>query len=132
MKKILVVEDVEFNRDLLVQLLEDEYEILTAIDGAAIISDRFEPLAFRTKILMRDGIHRIQEILVTEPIEGVPDTVIDPAQLGGTRHLSAAQFAHDQHDAVALVASQDGQFTVFAWSALKNIVHAHRLDALLI
>jgi len=35
MKKILIVEDVEFNRDLLVQLLEDEYEILTAVDGAA-------------------------------------------------------------------------------------------------
>jgi CheY-like chemotaxis protein len=35
MKKILIVEDVEFNRDLLVQLLEDDYEILTAVDGAA-------------------------------------------------------------------------------------------------
>ena len=35
MKKILIVEDVEFNRDLLVQLLGDEYEILAAADGAA-------------------------------------------------------------------------------------------------
>jgi len=35
MKKILIVEDVEFNRDLLVQLLEDDYEILTAVDGAS-------------------------------------------------------------------------------------------------
>lgn len=35
MKKILVVEDVEYNRDLLVQLLEDDYETLTAVDGAA-------------------------------------------------------------------------------------------------
>ena len=33
MKKILVIEDVEFNRDLLVQLLEDDYEVLTAVDG---------------------------------------------------------------------------------------------------
>jgi CheY-like chemotaxis protein len=33
MKRILVVEDVEFNRDLIVQLLEDEYEILTATNG---------------------------------------------------------------------------------------------------
>ena len=33
MKKVLVVEDVEFNRDLVVQLLEDTYEILTAVDG---------------------------------------------------------------------------------------------------
>lgn len=35
MKKILIVEDVEFNKDLLVQLLEDDYEIVTADDGAA-------------------------------------------------------------------------------------------------
>jgi CheY-like chemotaxis protein len=34
MKRILVVEDVEFNRDLMVQLLEDRYEVLTATDGA--------------------------------------------------------------------------------------------------
>jgi CheY-like chemotaxis protein len=34
MKKILIVEDVEFNRELLVQLLEDDYEVLTATDGA--------------------------------------------------------------------------------------------------
>ena len=34
MRKILIVEDVEYNRDLLVQLLEDDYEVLTATDGA--------------------------------------------------------------------------------------------------
>lgn len=33
-KKILVVDDTDWNRDLLVQLLEDEYEVLQAIDGA--------------------------------------------------------------------------------------------------
>jgi CheY-like chemotaxis protein len=38
MKRILVIEDVEFNRDLLMQLLEDNYEILTANDGAAGIA----------------------------------------------------------------------------------------------
>src|SRR5579883_564352 len=85
---------------------------LTAIDGATVISDAFEPLAFGAKILSRDGVHRVNQVLFTEPIEGVADRVVDPAQLGGTRHLSAAQFAHDQQNAVALVASQDGQFTV--------------------
>lgn len=35
MRKILIVEDVAFNQDLLVQLLEDDYHILTASDGAA-------------------------------------------------------------------------------------------------
>lgn len=30
---VLVVEDVELNRDLLMQLLEDDYEVVTASDG---------------------------------------------------------------------------------------------------
>ena len=33
-KTILVVDDTDWNRDLLVQLLEDEYEVLQAVDGA--------------------------------------------------------------------------------------------------
>jgi two-component system, cell cycle response regulator DivK len=37
MKKILIVEDVELNVELLVQLLEDDYELLTASDGAAAL-----------------------------------------------------------------------------------------------
>ena len=38
MKTILIVEDVEFNLDLLVQLLEDDYDIYTAADGASGIA----------------------------------------------------------------------------------------------
>ena len=34
MKRILIIEDVEMNRELLVQLLEDDYETVTANDGA--------------------------------------------------------------------------------------------------
>jgi CheY-like chemotaxis protein len=33
MKKILIVEDVELNLDLLVQLLEDDYDLIDAGDG---------------------------------------------------------------------------------------------------
>jgi CheY-like chemotaxis protein len=32
-KKILVVDDTDWNRDLLVQLLEEDYEIVQAVDG---------------------------------------------------------------------------------------------------
>ena len=57
---------------------------------------------------------------------------MEPGQLGGTRHLSAAQFAQDQQDAVALVASQDGRFTLFAWSPREGMVAARRLETLLL
>ncbi len=33
-KKILVVDDTEWNRDLIVQLLEDDYEVAQAVNGA--------------------------------------------------------------------------------------------------
>ena len=69
---------------------------------------------------------------VTEPIEGAGAAIVHPTQLGGTRHLSAAQFVQDQHDAVALVASQDGHFTIFAWSPCDEMVHAHRVETLLL
>lgn len=35
MKKILIVEDMALNRDLLEQLLEDNYQVITAVDGAS-------------------------------------------------------------------------------------------------
>ena len=105
---------------------------LTAVDGATIITDRYELLAFGAKIGRRDGSPRIESVIVTEPIEGSVATTMNPTEMGGTRHLSAAQFVHDQRNAVALVASQDGRFTVFAWSPSESTVHAHRVEALLL
>jgi hypothetical protein len=105
---------------------------LTAVDGATVITDRYEVLAFGAKIMRRKGSSQVTEVILTEPIEGFAAEVVEPSQLGGTRHLSAAQFVRDQHDAVALVASQDGRFTVFAWSPCENMVHAHRIETLLL
>jgi len=105
---------------------------LTAVDGATIVTDRHELLAFGAKITRRRGSPLVELTAVTEPIEGGAPKVGHPSSLGGTRHLSAAQFVHDQRDAVALVASQDGRFTVFAWSPCENMVHAHRVEALLL
>jgi hypothetical protein len=89
---------------------------LTAVDGATLITDRYELLAFGVKIGRPDGRLRAERVVVSEPIEGGVPVVLSPLQLGGTRHISAAQFAQDQKVAFALVASQDGRFTVFAWS----------------
>jgi hypothetical protein len=105
---------------------------LTAVDGATILSNSYELLAFGAKIARRKGSPQVEQVTVTEPIEGNIASVVHPTQLGGTRHLSAAQFVHDQRRAVALVASQDGRFTVFAWSPCEAMVHAHRVETLLL
>jgi hypothetical protein len=105
---------------------------LTAVDGAAVLTDRYELVAFGAKIIRRAGSPQVTRVVVTEPIEGSTADIVDPAQLGGTRHLSAAQFEQDQRDAIALVASQDGGFTVFAWSPSEAMVHGHRIETLLL
>lgn len=105
---------------------------LTAVDGATIINDNYDLLAFGAKIARKRGSTPVEWVNVTEPVEGSAPTLANPAQLGGTRHLSAAQFVHDQREAMALVASQDGRFTIFKWSPREQFVHAHRVDALLL
>lgn len=105
---------------------------LTAVDGATIISDEYELLAFGAKIGRAKGKDLVEELSFVEPIAGGGAVVVHPAKVGGTRHLSAAQFIHDQNDAIALVASQDGHFTIYSWAPSQNRVQAHRIDTLLL
>jgi hypothetical protein len=105
---------------------------LTAVDGAAILTEEYDLLAFGAKIQRRRGSAPVETVTVTEPVEGGVPTTLSASQLGGTRHLSAAQFVHDQRNAIALVASQDRRFTVFAWSPCEENVHAHRVEVLLV
>lgn len=104
---------------------------LTAVDGATIINDQYEVLAFGAKIRRSYGSLPVENWVVTEPIMGNQSSIVQPTEHGGTRHLSAAQFVFDQRDSLALVASQDGRFTIFAWSPCEDMVHAHRVDVLL-
>ena len=92
---------------------------LTAVDGATIINDQFELLAFGAKIGLSSNGLPVEQMLVTEPVIGTAAKTIPPSQNGGTRHLSAAQFVFDQRDSVALVSSQDGRFTIFSWSVIS-------------
>jgi hypothetical protein len=110
----------------------DEIAGLTAVDGATLINANYEVLAFGAKIIRRKGSSPVTQVIVTEPIDGWSPMIAEPAQFGGTRHLAGAQFVYDQRDTIALVASQDGRFTVFACSPSEEVVYAHRIDALLL
>ena len=104
---------------------------MTAVDGATMINDQYEVLAFGAKIRRKENSAPVDKWVITEPVVGNLPVVVQPTEHGGTRHLSAAQFVYDQRDALALVASQDGRFTVFAWSPCEEMVHAHRVESLL-
>ncbi len=57
---------------------------LTAVDGATIINDRYEVLAFGAKIMRRRGSPQVEQVNVTEPVEG---SVADSRDAGATgRH----------------------------------------------
>ena len=105
---------------------------LTAVDGAVVLSDEYDVLAFGAKIVRTESGGLLDEVLVREPVVGDTPVKVDPSELGGTRHLSAAQFVFEQRDALALVASQDGRFTVFGWSPRAEMVLAYRVEALLL
>lgn len=105
---------------------------LTAVDGATVVNERFELLAFGAKIGRAKGRDILNEVSFSEPIVDGGAIKIPAAKIGGTRHLSAAQFINDQKDALALVASQDGHFTIFSWSVQHNCLQAHRIDTLLL
>jgi hypothetical protein len=127
-----VVEDEDRRQwEIAIRRAVDVIGGLTAVDGATVVNDQYEVLAFGAKIRRPDGSSPVDRWVVTEPIVDNQPIVVQPTVHGGTRHLSAAQFVNDQKDGLALVASQDGRFTIFAWSPCEEMVHAHRVESLL-
>lgn len=105
---------------------------LTAVDGATVLTRDLHLLTFGAKIIRKQNSSSVEELAYIEPVLGGESIAKYASEVGGTRHLSAAQFIHDQQDALAMVASQDGHFTVFSWSPLTQKVQAHRIEALLL
>ena len=76
MKTILIAEDVEINLDLLIQLLEDDYNILTAFDGAAGIelAERTHPDLIRMDLSLPvlDGWEATRRIKANARLRPIP------------------------------------------------------------
>jgi len=104
---------------------------LTAVDGATVITDSYDVLAFGATIGRRAHGDQVEKVLFIEPIEGDRPRAVSTARIGGTRHQWSAQFVQDQRDALALVASHDGLFSLFAWSEPEQLVQLYRIEALL-
>lgn len=76
MKKILIVEDVELNVDLLVQLLEDEYELVTAKNGATgvemAIRERPDLILMDMSLPVMDGWEATRRIKANDDLKHIP------------------------------------------------------------
>jgi CheY-like chemotaxis protein len=75
-KRILVVEDNEFNMDLVVQLLEEEYEVLTAFDGAAGLalaeSEQPDLILMDLSLPVMDGWEATRRIKANDDLRHIP------------------------------------------------------------
>jgi two-component system, cell cycle response regulator DivK len=76
MKKIMIVEDVELNVELLVQLLEDQYELVTASDGAAALVllevQRPDLILMDISLPVLDGLETTRRIKAQPELRHIP------------------------------------------------------------
>jgi CheY-like chemotaxis protein len=87
MKKILVVEDVELNRDLLIQLLEDDYEVITAADGATGIElaerERPDLILMDLSLPVIDGWEATRRIKANTALRSIPIIALTAHAMSG-------------------------------------------------
>lgn len=75
-KTILIIEDQELNRDLLVQILEDFYAVVVAVDGADGLAraeqDRPDLILMDFGMPVMDGWEAARRIKAQPALRGIP------------------------------------------------------------
>jgi len=75
-KRILVADDVDFNRDLMVQLLETEYEVMVAIDGEDAVkkaeTEKPDLILMDLRMPILDGWEATKKIKANSDLKQIP------------------------------------------------------------
>jgi CheY-like chemotaxis protein len=99
MKRILIVEDVELNRDLLTQLLEDTYELVIAVDGAAgvemAIAHRPDLILMDLSLPLVDGWEATRRIKAHASTAAIPVVAITANAMTGDEDRARAAGCDD-------------------------------------
>ncbi len=99
MKRILIVEDVALNRDLLTQLLEDEYEILIAVDGAdgvdMAIAHRPDLILMDLSLPLVDGWEATRRLKANATTAAIPVMAITANAMSGDEDRARAAGCDD-------------------------------------
>ena len=99
MKKVLVVEDTEFNRELMVQILEDDYEVITANDGAAGIAAaeelRPDVILMDMSLPVIDGWEATRRIKANDDLKAIPVIAVTAHAMQGDEEKARAAGCDD-------------------------------------
>jgi two-component system, cell cycle response regulator DivK len=99
LKKILIVEDVELNRDLLTQLLEDDYELTSASDGAAGVekatSERPDLILMDLSLPVIDGWEATRRIKAAAATAAIPIIALTAHAMSGDEEKARAAGCDD-------------------------------------
>jgi len=99
MKTILIVEDVEFNLDLLVQLLEDDYTIHTATDGAAGLAlaeqERPDLILMDLSLPVIDGWEATRRLKANARLRHIPIIALTAHAMSGDEEKAKAAGCDD-------------------------------------
>ncbi len=99
MKKVLIVEDIELNRDLLVQLLEDDYEIVSATNGeqgvALAASERPDIILMDLSLPVMDGWEASRRIKDDESLNAIPIIALTAHAMRGDEEKARAAGCDD-------------------------------------
>lgn len=103
---------------------------LSAIDGALVVDTALSVFCCGAKITLPRTKPQ-GSVVVGNPLQKIQKAKVTFDSLGGTRHTSAAGFVARHKKAFAVVLSQDGRLSLFAWDDKRNVLVQKKLDDLL-
>jgi two-component system, cell cycle response regulator DivK len=99
MKKILIIEDGEFNRDLLTQLLEDRFQVIAATDGATGIamaqSENPDLILMDLSLPILDGWEATRRLKTNEALKSIPVVALTAHAMHGDEAKARASGCDD-------------------------------------
>ncbi len=99
MKTILIVEDVALNRDLLVQLLEDDYRLVLAEDGKAAleraVEERPDLVLMDLSLPRVDGWEATRKLKATGATAHIPVIALSAHAMRGDEERARASGCDD-------------------------------------
>jgi CheY-like chemotaxis protein len=98
-KTIMIVEDVALNRDLLVQLLEDEYRLVLAGDGVVALEQaaqaRPDLILMDLSLPRMDGWEATRRLKADAALAGIPVIVLSARAMRGDEERARASGCDD-------------------------------------